>query len=466
VINTCRSSGRTRGALNIQRANPEFWLAVVVFLVAALLPPSALILLGFDYATAGGDPLEKIHPATYCAVFGLIALALLGRGPVYFRQLTERRGLLFYLLSWLTLQVYTVAFQTTPLSATIDTFFLPGLLFLFLATLTDKNNARFAILLDAVMALNSTLAIIELISGFHLIPSAAASASAGVILFVNEWRPSAFMGHPLTGAAVTGAYCLVLLSTYRIGSSAWRFALLALNACALLAYGGRMALATTSLCAACYLAVSGLRLLGNRPIRRNVAAALFLGPPAVLIALIFLFEYGLLDKFIERVNFDNGSAESRAAAFEMFTHLPMSSLVHGLSDQEAVDMTTRYGITTGIESFWLSFVLRYGLIGCFIFFPGLFAFLKSLVNQTSKTAWLVILYFFITISLSVSISSKNLSLVFVTAFVLCNYRKGERASSGYESAPRQPVRYRYAYDPAWHVRRLRQARSTIAATRL
>ncbi len=449
-------------SLSRQQGNPEYGLAVLIYLLASFLPPSALILLGLDYATAGGDPFEKIHPATYCAIFGLLALVFAGRGPVYRRQLTERKGLLFYLLSWLALQAYAVIFLSTPLSATIDTFLLPGLLFLVLSTLTDRNNAKLATLLDAIMTLNSVLAICELISGFHLIPSATASASAGVIIFANEWRPSAFMGHPLTGAAVTGAYCLILLSNYRIKSNWRRFALLALNGCALLAYGGRMALATTVFCAACYLGANGLRLLGNRPIRRNTAAALFLGPPVVVLSVVFLFEYGFLDKFIERMNFDNGSAESRVVALQMFTHLPITSLIHGLSDREVLDVTTRYGVTTGIESFWLSFVLRYGLIGCVIFFPGLFVFTKCLVNQTQAAVWLIILYFFITISLSVSISSKNLSLVFVTAFILCNYRKNEHQYQSHENVTRG-IRSRSVNDVRWQTRAVRPAESYLAA---
>jgi hypothetical protein len=440
-------SARVSFDQNGQLANPEYGLAVIILSLSFFLPPPALMVAGVDYATAGGNPFEKIHPATYCAVFGLLALAVFwGRGSIYFRLLSERKGLLFYLFSWLALQIYAIAFLNTPLSATIDTFLLPGLLFLVLAALNRENIAKLATWLDVFMALNSVLAIAELISGFHLIPSAAASAKTGAIVFIHDWRPSAFMGHPLTGAAVTGAYCLILLSNYRIKNTWWRFSLLTLNGLALLAYGGRMALATTAFCGACYLGANGIKLLTNQPIRRDVAASLFLGPPFILISIAFLMEYGMLDRFIQRLNFDNGSAESRSIALNLITNLPMSSLIHGLSNKAAVSTTTRYGVTSGIESFWLSFILRYGLIGCVLFFPGLFAFLNSLVKQTRSTAWLVILYFFITISLSVSISSKNLSLVFITALILCNYQQYRRPYESVERGrrwrfrgPRHPV---------------------------
>ena len=134
--------------------NPEFGLAVVTFLVAAFLPPTAFILFGLDYATAGGNPLSKIHPATYFAICGLLALTIAGRGPVYLRQLEGAQGTLFYLLSWLALQVYTVIFQRY--AAVGDDRYLPsapGMLFLILATLSNKNNTDLARLFDVFMAL-------------------------------------------------------------------------------------------------------------------------------------------------------------------------------------------------------------------------------------------------------------------------------------------------------------------------
>lgn len=276
----CAPAPRRQNSLKI---NPEFGLALLTYLLAAFLPPTALTFFGLGYATAGGSPFEKIHPATYCVLAGLFALTVIGRGPVYLRLMSERKGLLFYLLSWAGLQVYTAVFQETPMSATIDTFLLPGLLFLLLATLSNKSSADMAKALDIIMAINSVLAIGELVLGFQLIPITAASANAGVIFLVNEWRPTAFMGHPLTGAAVTGAYFLILLSSQRIKSNWWKFSLLALNGVALLAYGGRMALATTFFCSVFYLAANGLKLLGGRRIRRSIAAALFLGPPVVVL---------------------------------------------------------------------------------------------------------------------------------------------------------------------------------------
>ncbi len=456
----CARTPRRRHKRN---KNPEFGLAIVTFLIAAFLPPTALILFGLDYATAGGNPLSKVHPATYFAIFGLLALTIAGRGPVYLRLLKEQKGLLFYFLSWLALQLYTVIFQSTPLSATIDTFFLPGMLFLILATLNNKNNAALASLLDIFMALNSVLAIYELVSGFRLIPVTAASAKAGVIFFANDWRPSAFMGHPLTGAVVTGAYFLIVLSHYRMRSNWYRFALLALSGLALLAYGGRMALGTTLFCSMCYLAAHGFILLGREPVRRHVAAALFFGPLVIVLVGIALFEFGFLDKFIQRLNFDNGSAESRSLALELVTNLPMSSLIHGLPQMSTTDITTRYGVATGVESFWLSFMLRYGLIGCVIFFPGLFVFVASLVRQTRPTAWLIILYFFITISTSVSISSKNLSLVFVTIFILANYRKNAPSYQIAEGVISRKVQSWRGPDPKRRMRASRPFGSDAAA---
>ena len=124
----------------------------------------------------------------------------------------------------------------------------------------------------------------------------------------------------------------------------------------------------------CYLAMHGFRMLSRQPVRRLVAAALFLGPLVIVLSGMVLYEFGILDRFIQRLNFDNGSAESRSLALELVTNLPMSSLIHGLPEMSTNDITSRYGVATGIESFWLSFMLRYGLIGCVIFFPGLFVF--------------------------------------------------------------------------------------------
>ena len=67
-------------------------------------------------------------------------------------------------------------------------------------------------------------------------------------------------------------------------------------------------------------------------------------------------------------------------------------------------------VDVGIESFWISFILTYGLLPSLFFFAGLGAFLFDLWRRAGQGAPWTIAFFLIVASGSLSIGAKTLAL--------------------------------------------------------
>jgi hypothetical protein len=68
------------------------------------------------------------------------------------------------------------------------------------------------------------------------------------------------------------------------------------------------------------------------------------------------------------------------------------------------------GIEFGIESFWVSFMLTYGILPSLLFFAGFCAFLFDLRRHAGKGALWTIVYVLIVASGSLSLGGKTLAV--------------------------------------------------------
>ena len=84
------------------------------------------------------------------------------------------------------------------------------------------------------------------------------------------------------------------------------------------------------------------------------------------------------------------------------------------------------GIELGIESFWVGFILAHGAIMATLFFFGLGAFCWQVVRQTRRETWLVLLFYFLVASTSVSLSVKTCTFAMFVAMALSLMRPPER----------------------------------------
>ena len=408
------------GAAGAGRAKAQprllFWLTFAIIALLFSLSAMALTHLGLHYEVAGGSVIEKLHPAHLLLLLTLALLVLSSRRPAQFFDEVFRRhkGAMLFLLTWLLLLFQIIVAQHMPFTPVIDTFFMPVGLLLLLSHIGAGDRVRLAWLLHAFMLANAFLGLAEFALGFRLTP-----IFAGDMILVDEWRSSALLGHPLANAVMTGSY-LVILSLGGWRDLPWGLRPMAfgVNLLAMNAFGGRMALVAMLAFLVVIFGLKFLRLLhGARESRRNLVLAALLVPLG-LAALFAGLEMGLFDQFLLRFVDDKGSASARVILMDIFRDLPLSAILFGPDPQHLSSLLRNYGLNFGIESFWIAFILSYGLFASLIFFVGLFLFLHDLVRSSSPIAFWPLLYFFLVSSTSVSLSAKSTDLALMVVLVM------------------------------------------------
>lgn len=414
------------------------FIAFISILVAVFaLSPNALQTLGVDYVLSSGSALEKIHPATYLSILTILSTATIGGRSSYYVAVITRRGggVLAFLFTWCIALLSSVSKTGTPITPLVDTFLLPVMVYLAATTLGRSHAEKTQMVLHALFLANSTLLIVELVSGWRLLPMQLRGT-----LVVNDWRPNGLLGHPLLNATATGCYLVSVMCTPAIRTITTRLALLAFNSLALVAAGGRAAIAGVGIFAGLYWIVNIRAALLNRTIPRHVLYQIALAIPAAAVLLFVLSWFGILDKFLERLDYDRGSAMSRLIAWQLFTSYGISDLLQGIDAMQLADVAERYGLAFGIESFWLDFMLRYGALVAIPFFAALLLFMRSVAAGLSAWAWLPMAYFLLLSSVSLSLSSKNLTFTMLTFMCWAFFHKPHLSARGSRGVFMSPTR--------------------------
>lgn len=392
-------------------------LVIVPLTVAFLLSPSALIALGWEYVQPGGNPIEKVHPATYLSCLSLLCFTvMLGNIKKVNVILFGPDAMFYYFSCWLILLTYAGLFLAVPFMAVIDTWLLPALLSIMIMMLSQRQTALVGRMFDLLMFANTALGIFEFVKNWRLIPLTQWSGVLGQWVYPHEWRSTSLLGHPLTNSYVTGAYMLALFLGLRFKSMSVRFLLIGYYSIGLIAFGSRGA--TVFLLVAVVLMIfhSIFKATQTGRIRRDILVILGLGVPALSLIVPAVLGSGIADRFIERFLHDKGSAETRSLAVDVVMSFPLSSLVLGSPSVLINAILGRFGLIA-IENFWLSFLLTYGILGCVIFFPAIFVFCRALVRHSSSKTAFILIYFLACCTTSTSLASKSLSLALVC--VLC-----------------------------------------------
>lgn len=394
-----------------------FGLALGVLVILLMtISPLALVELGLAYDEAGGNALEKIHPATMLAALLVVGAAVWAGNPIdwFVANAVESRSLLPYAAVIVLLIVFSLRVVKLPFTHFFDTFVLPVLVYLLFKDMRDARGRHIALLVHVLMMLNAGIGIFEFASGLRVTPLVA----AGVVI-EDDWRSTALLGHPLANASLTGCYLLLLsLGGGRDLAAPVRLVAFLLNAAGMVVFGGRAAtvllLVLLGLLAVVRLA-SILR--GQRFAPGSVLKALILVPVAALIGVV-LAEAGFFDKFISRFFDDKGSAETRAEMFELFRHIPFNELLLAPDASQLDTLRAHYGLDFGIESFWVSFALSYGLVASVVFFAALLAFSIDVMRRVRPGSLWVFAFFYGVASTSVSLSAKSPLLGVFTLLVL------------------------------------------------
>ena len=425
-----RGAGRhapDRGDLLVALADRA--VALLVLTVVALhyfLSEMMLTNLGVNYAEGGGNPLEKIHPGTWLALLLMIFMGARRGNPLRLLDLIAGyRGLAVFTISWIMLFGWVTLVTKVPFSPLIDTFLAAIVVFLLVLELDGVWLRRLALMIHGIMTLNALIGIAEYITGWRLTPYAI-----GSLIVDTDWRSTAILGHPLGNAAMTGAYAIAMtLGGAREIPRPLRPAALGLQLVAMIAFGGRSSL----LNAVVMIAGIGLwrfaKILRGQRFDRLYLAVAFLLAPLLVAAVAAAAAGGFFDQFMARLQDDAGSGKTRLIMLQFFNIIPLRDIIIGPDQAYVSSLQALEGIELGIESFWVGFILAHGAIMATVFFLGLAAFCWQLVNQTRRELWLVLLFYFLVASTSVSLSVKTCTFAMFVAMALSLLRPPARQAT-------------------------------------
>jgi hypothetical protein len=406
-----RRPGLVAGSSTAEAAGLIDRIVVGLMLLAVIatftISPAILTVWKVHYQTTGGNFYEKLHPATYFAflAFGLLLIRTSDPVGEINRMFSEAKLVLVYLFSWLCLLVQMLVLER-PFTVIVDTFLLPVVLCLVIWRLSPSQRKPLVWGLHFTILLNVVLGYYEYFSGHRLIP-----LTLGDVVVLGEWRSSALLGHPLTASGIVGGYILALILRPALCPRvALRLPLIAFCLGSLMAFGGRTALVTVLFVISCIAALEIFRILrGGRtslPVVIVAICLLFIGAACIFAAL----DLGIFDKMLLRFSSDKGSTLARYATFDLLSHFDWHELVLGPSPVRANALQTQYGLNYGIEDFWISCIVQFGLIHTTLLTIGLVGLFAEILQRASGAAWAIVLLVLVIAASSVSFSSKNIQL--------------------------------------------------------
>jgi hypothetical protein len=390
------------------------------------------------YLTAGGAFYEKFHPATGLTFLAFGLLLLRHGDPIgeIDRMLSRSKLILLYLACWLFLLVQMFVLNR-PFTVIIDTFLLPVVLCLVIWRLSPMQRKPLVWAAHLTILLNVCIGYYEYFSGHRLIP-----LTLGDVLVVGEWRSSALLGHPLTASGLVGGYILALVLRPALCPGIMlRTALIAFCLGSLMAFGGRTALVTVLLVMGSVAAWEvWLIARGKRVSLPTVIATLcllFIAAAGIFAAL----DLGIFDKMLLRFSSDKGSALARFATFNLLSHFDWHELVLGPDPTRVNALQAQLGLNYGIENFWISCIVQFGLIHTILLTVGLIGLFVEILRRAHPAAWAIVLLILVIAASSVSFSSKNIQLAqFIILITLLLPRDPASATPRSLVAAGKPIR--------------------------
>ncbi|MBZ9736573.1 VpsF family polysaccharide biosynthesis protein [Mesorhizobium sp. CA18] len=378
-----------------------------------------LWLAGYNYDGLQGSPLSKIHPSTYLFVLAFVWRSCIFGNPVgYVVHVTNRRPATMLMAVISTVLLFVVILRQRPgMAGMIDTFVAPALLVLLLSEDDEKTFAWLQLVIHVVMTANALLALFEFGTKHLVFPYRFDGA-----VFVNDLRSTALQGHPLSNATVTSIYVLSLLSGSRSLSTPLRLALVGLQFCALVAFGGRSGMVLTILLSGVYLLIQGLAQLRTGRVNLLGAALAIMLAALLPLAIALAGYYGFFDALLERFVSDSGSANARVEMFDLFRHLELRDLIVG-PDVDLLDSMRRItGLEQGIENPILRLTLYQGAFFTLLIFFGFALFMHEVARRCHSGIWLPMLGWLILLNTSESIASKTTLMTKFVVIALALYR--------------------------------------------
>ncbi len=419
---------------------PIDWPITALLLVATVLmgtvSSSLLAKFHIHYASSAGAFYEKLHPATYVLLLAFCLSLFRNGDPIgeIDRYFGRSNLVLIYLICVLALLAQALA-QQRPFAVVMDTFMMP-LIYVVLAWQTPPQQRRPLVwAIHAVFFLNICIGYFEYFTGHRLIP-----LMVGDVVMLGEWRATALLGHPLAASSFIGAYVIILmLRPSLIPWPALRLPYVVFCLGSLAAFGGRTAMVLVSLVIIGIGLGRMVALMRGERVSLPVIIVAFGATFMVLAVALTAFEYGLFDKMLMRFGSDKGSAATRVASLQLLSYFGWSELILGPDPVRARSLQSLMGLDYGIENFWVSSIVQYGIASTALITFGLMCFFTEILKRSLPAARILALFIIVVAASSVSFSSKNTYLTqYVTLIAILLPRT--RVESAAASSRRVAVR--------------------------
>jgi hypothetical protein len=411
-------------------------LALIGIMAEFLLSGRVLAALGIPYSDEGGPLVAKLHPGTYLSICAVAARLASGVTPFdeAWRLASREQMLALYLCAILYCVVDELLFTGTGGIVLLIEVYLPAALIGFsLADLTSSEAACLTRLLQVLFMLNASLALVEAIAGAHIVPAANTSQPVETDNIGGpgaEFRPVALYDHPLTGGTAT--LIGLLLYPDRRHSPLWCTAYMLCMFVALLAFGGRIALAL-GLCAGTWLYAGRIAKRGYS----GTLAPVDVGPLVAVVGIALplagmALTSGLASRLMAHLYWD-ASAQTRIAEFRLIGLLRPDQLLFGCRRDDMIallkPMELAFGVDA-IENFWLVMFIMLGALGFAAFVPGIASLFWWLWHRGNRNTHVMLTCFIIATSSSNSLGHKSPLLVMLVAAVIARTPTTTRRRTG------------------------------------
>ncbi len=388
-------------------------LAILAVLLELTVSANLLTLIGIPYVSDGGSLPVKLHPGTDLLVVAFLAAILHRRG---WSVLMAAKLPVFFIASMIACLIYqSLLTGTGNLVVLLDTFLPAGLLAVVLSGATPLQLVPLRLSMQVLLAVTAVIALAETVAHATLIPLYLNEAAYHP--HTDDFRPTALFDHPLTGSVMAMLGLTLTPTRGRL-----RLVYAGLMWASLLAYGGRVALASALAMVLGSQMANTARLVLNRDpaASRMLVAA---GAALVLAALLgsLALAAGLGTRLAGHLYWDD-SAQVRLAQWQLLDQLDGWQMLFGTRREDLLALLTPLRLGTGvevIENFWLLMFVGLGALGFPLFVAGLAALLIWGWRRTRLQGRLLILGVMLVASTSNSLGRKSTILVCLVATIAC-----------------------------------------------
>ncbi len=415
-----------------------FALTFLAVLASFTISGNTLNILGTHYAEPGGNPLLKIHPATYLAVMAAIASLISGSSA------QSKLGYIFgkapALFFFIGLTIFCATFAALNVGITgaglyVDNYLSAGGIAIAMFSASGRQRRVIAHLILILCVINVLISLAEYVHQEHFIPlDMNMSGGTDVVsdAKTEEFRPAALYGHPLTGAMATAFGLFLALETkLRFRTTAICVGTFAVG---LLGFGGRAALVVTIGLIVVRVVITLARDFLNGRINGRLLGTIFmavclLGP----LTAVLLTETPVGERIAARAYYDD-SAEVRSDQWQVLSKVTTKQALYGTPAADLPLIYEQVGLT-GVENPIILMFLNLGIIGSPILVLGLAIYFLYLRQAYPQSGWLLFAAAFIFFS-SNSIGVKSPDLFMMTACAVTIKRQLEDQSAQTRRASR------------------------------